>query len=76
MTLEQAIIHAREKAQECSGTTCGDQHLQLAIWLEELVRYRKASASLTIKEDDDLPEVIPIQMVTETFGGMKIETKD
>lgn len=39
MTLEEAIIHCKEKA--CSNTQCAIEHGQLAEWLEELQEYRK-----------------------------------
>lgn len=39
MTLEEAIIHCKEKA--CANTQCGLEHRQLAEWLEELKMYRK-----------------------------------
>ena len=39
MTLDEAIIHCKEKAQgDCA---CADDHRQLAEWLEELKRYRE-----------------------------------
>ena len=34
MTLDEAIIHCKEKAQGCSE--CSEEHRQLAEWLEEL----------------------------------------
>ena len=39
MTLEEAIIHCKEKA--CDNTQCAMEHRQLAEWLEELQEYRK-----------------------------------
>ena len=42
MTLDEAIEHAREIAKsKCDE--CGEQHKQLADWLEELKRYREQS---------------------------------
>lgn len=45
MTLEQAIVHAREVGLKmaCKKETCecGKEHLQLAKWLEELKAYRE-----------------------------------
>lgn len=38
MTLEEAIIHCKEKA--CDNTQCAREHKQLAEWLEELQQYR------------------------------------
>ena len=39
MTLEEAIIHCKEKA--CGNTQCALEHRQLAEWLQELQQYRK-----------------------------------
>lgn len=39
MTLEEAIIHCKEKA--CGNTQCAIEHGQLAEWLQELQQYRK-----------------------------------
>jgi hypothetical protein len=38
MTLEEAIEHAKEQINE---TECGQEHAQLAIWLQELLDYHK-----------------------------------
>ena len=38
MNLQEAIMHCKEKI-DC--TECGQEHKQLAEWLEELVQYRK-----------------------------------
>lgn len=38
MTLEEAIIHCKEKA--CDNTQCALEHKQLAEWLQELQQYR------------------------------------
>ena len=38
MTLEEAIIHCKEKA--CNNTQCALEHRQLAEWLKELQQYR------------------------------------
>lgn len=45
MTLDEAIKHANDVAflQDLQGCKeCAAEHLQLALWLEELKRYRKA----------------------------------
>lgn len=39
MTLDEAIDHAKEVAKRCDK--CGEEHKQLAEWLEELKQYRK-----------------------------------
>lgn len=45
MTLDEAIEHARNAGLKmaCSKETCtcGQEHLQLAKWLEELKLYRR-----------------------------------
>ena len=45
MTLDEAIIHAKETGEKmlktCDTKTCGLEHLQLARWLEELKTLRK-----------------------------------
>lgn len=46
MTLDEAIEHAKEVGSRmmcsCKTHECGKEHMQLASWLEELKRYRKA----------------------------------
>ena len=39
MTLDEAIIHCREKA--CGDCACAEDHRQLAEWLEELRQRRE-----------------------------------
>ena len=41
MTLEEAITHALEVADSHGCTECGENHRQLASWLEELRERRK-----------------------------------
>ena len=45
MTLDEAIVHAKETGMKMICKTdmckCGKEHLQLAKWLEELKVYRK-----------------------------------
>ena len=45
MTLDEAIAHAREVAEEQGCTECGENHAQLAKWLEELRAWRKTGPS-------------------------------
>lgn len=40
MTLQQAIEHAKAKAQELGDCKCAKEHLQLAKWLTELYAYK------------------------------------
>ena len=46
MTLEEAIEHAKEVANECDSE-CSLQHGQLAMWLEELKAYREKDVGTT-----------------------------
>lgn len=39
MTLEEAILHCKEKAY--GNTQCAIEHKLLAEWLQELQQYRK-----------------------------------
>ena len=41
MTLDEAIIHAKEVAEKHGCTACGLDHAQLAAWLEELQDRRR-----------------------------------
>lgn len=41
MSIRETINHAAEIAKEKSGTCCGQEHKQLAVWLQELLRLRK-----------------------------------
>jgi hypothetical protein len=36
MSLDEAIVHARDVAASASCDECAQEHLQLAKWLEEL----------------------------------------
>ena len=40
MTLDEAIQHAKEQACKLGCTECGQEHNQLAEWLEELKELR------------------------------------
>ena len=41
MTIDEAIQHCEEKAQELGCTECAQEHYQLAGWLRELKFRRK-----------------------------------
>ena len=41
MTLEEAIKHALEVAEQAPCDKCREEHLQLVAWLQELQKYRK-----------------------------------
>ena len=53
MTLDEAIAHAREAGMRMAGSedckACGQEHLQLADWLEELKQYRLKYGKLEVK---------------------------
>ena len=40
MTIQEAIDHCKEVANECGDNDCGNNHKQLAKWLQELLFYR------------------------------------
>ena len=42
MTLDEAIVHAREIADGLGCTACAAEHRQLADWLEELKMRRES----------------------------------
>lgn len=54
MTLDEAIVHAKEAGiklmLDCSTYSCGQEHMQLAQWLEELKAFR-ATYEKPLKED-------------------------
>lgn len=52
MTLDEAIIHARQVAEGCSSENkdCAYQHDKLADWLEELRRYKNAAPAVDAVE--------------------------
>ena len=41
MTLDEAISHAEEKANQLGDCKCGEEHRELAAYLKELKQYRK-----------------------------------
>ena len=46
LSIDEAIRHAEEKAQELGCTECAQEHWQLASWLRELKFRGKAQADL------------------------------
>lgn len=42
MTLDEAIKHCKEVAENCNNLDCALEHKQLAIWLEELKRFKQS----------------------------------
>ena len=58
MTLDEAIEHARDKALEMcrdpDTRKCGQEHLQLAKWLEELKAYKKKYSDIKTKYGEDI----------------------
>ena len=63
MTLDEAIAHAKDVGAkmilQCDTHLCGEEHLQLAKWLEELKKYRKIYGSF--------PESMQCIDIMETF---------
>lgn len=47
MSLDEAIEHAKEKSNSECGE-CAEQHKQLAEWLVELRRYKKATGEIIV----------------------------
>ena len=49
MTLDEAIVHARDVGIKmmcnCDTRSCGKEHMQLVAWLEELKAFRNAYKS-------------------------------
>jgi len=56
MTLEEAIIHCKEKS--CGNTQCALEHRQLAEWLQELQEYRKNARKKTVYMNESLDKEI------------------
>ena len=53
MTLDEAIDHAKEVAKsKCDK--CGEEHKQLAEWLEELKRYRKLRTAEELEKAEEM----------------------
>lgn len=46
MTIDEAIAHAREVANNESCEKCAKEHEQLAEWLEELKIYKESNISV------------------------------
>ena len=40
MSLDEAIKHCEEVAENCDNSECGKEHKRLAKWLKELKAYR------------------------------------
>ena len=51
MTLQEAIDHCYDKANELKACECAKEHLQLARWLEELIGLRKENKRLNEEVD-------------------------
>ena len=51
MTLDEAIDHCEEVAQECENAECGMEHEQLAEWLKELRAFREVLKKWRIKDE-------------------------
>ena len=53
MTLDEAIEHAREVADQGCGK-CAEEHSQLADWLKELQMLKKESETMSCKYCSDM----------------------
>ena len=45
MTLDEAIEHSKDVAENCDDEMCAREHAQLAEWLKELRAFRNAEIS-------------------------------
>lgn len=52
MTLQEAINHAKEKANSLKNCECAEDHLQLAEWLTDLLNLMENGYSHFTKEMD------------------------
>lgn len=51
-TLDEAIKHCEEVADECAIKQCAADHRQLAEWLRELKEYRENQVQNQVQEDN------------------------
>lgn len=72
MTLDEAIAHCKEVAQRLKAScdlqdhVCGDEHLQLASWLEELKALREEKAA---REEKERVDSTPIARLSGYFDS-------
>lgn len=71
MTLDEAIIHCREKA--CGDCACADDHRQLAEWLEELHSYKRLGA---VSKARVLGYIADVQLSVSPNGNDNIIKRD
>lgn len=86
-TIDEAIEHAKERAERLGDCECAREHAQLAAWLEELSAYRRAQPNEPITLDElrgigDTPvwlagvgvadQWVQIQFVDSLVVGFKI----
>ena len=74
MTIDEAIIHAREVASRKFDDTvhcirCVEEHEQLAEWLEELKTYRECNVCEYNKAIDDFVKFASNMPTVETEDG-------
>lgn len=67
MTLDEAIKHAREKG--CSNNSCGEEHKQLADWLEELKTLRAINE--VTSQDVETSDAHPMERLEELRRTLK-----
>lgn len=72
MTLQEAIIHAKEKSKTLSGK-CAQEHLQLAEWLEELRYLQESNHWISVSErlpNNEDVALVTVMGVQEEFTAM------
>ena len=71
MSLDEAIAHAKEKATELGGN-CGENHAQLAKWLEE---YKKLKPKTIMVNGFEVPEPLSLISKGETYSIPAIDSE-
>lgn len=71
MSLDEAIAHAKEKATELGGN-CGENHAQLAKWLEE---YKQLKPKTIMVNGFEVPEPLSLISKGETYSIPAIDSE-
>lgn len=67
--LREAIAHARDVARQSPGSKCGEEHEQLAGWLEELLRRR----GRPLERTETRVSVDPVEVAEQRFEAFERE---